>query len=67
MEPFLSPSSITGQENLICSVHNWNSWLPPGCEGKVPFRPMVRVEASLKGNDWAMAADNPHEIVHYLV
>ncbi|KAI9744880.1 MAG: hypothetical protein M1818_001805 [Claussenomyces sp. TS43310] len=57
---------LTSTPNLFVSCHNWNAWAPPEIEGKVTFQPMVRVEASLSGNDWAMIADNPHPVIHYL-
>lgn len=50
---------------LICSVSNWNAWKPPELNNRLPFRPMVRVEASLSGVDWSMIASSNEPIIHF--
>jgi hypothetical protein len=49
----------------ISSVSNCNTWTPPELKDRVPFRPVVRLEAQLSGDDWnnVLASDQP--IVHF--
>jgi hypothetical protein len=42
-----------GGSSPVASLINWNAWVPPELKGRAPFRPMVRVLNSTKGNDWA--------------
>ncbi len=49
----------------ISSVSNWNAWVPPELKGRAPFRPMVRLEAQLSGNDWTFIQNTDQPIVHY--
>ncbi|KAI0408472.1 glycoside hydrolase family 128 protein [Xylaria palmicola] len=50
----------------VASVVNWNAWVPPELKGRVPFRPMVRVMESTRGNDWAMIQDTKEPIILFL-
>ena len=49
----------------ISSVSNWNAWVPPELKGRAPFRPMVRLEAQLSGNDWSFIQNTDQPIIHY--
>ncbi|KAK5011312.1 hypothetical protein LTR28_004029 [Elasticomyces elasticus] len=49
----------------ISSVSNWNTWTPPELKGRVPFRPMVRLEAQLGGDDWNRIRTTDQPIVHF--
>ncbi len=50
------------------AVSNWNAWIPPELEGRLPFRPMVRTPAQLAGDEWAWLRDGafPYDVVHFL-
>lgn len=49
----------------MCSVSNWNTWTPPELKGRAPFRPMVRTEAQLGGDDWNRIASTHEDIIHF--
>lgn len=49
----------------ICSVSNWNTWVPPELKGRVPFRPMVRTEDQLVGDDWVNIQSSTQPIIHF--
>lgn len=49
----------------ISSVSNWNTWVPPELKGRVPFRPMVHLEAQLLGGDWNNIENTDQPIIHY--
>ena len=49
----------------ISSVSNWNTWVPPELKGRLPFRPMIRLEAQLSGNDWNILQNTDQPIIHY--
>ena len=52
-------------EGPISSVSNWNTWVPPELQGRAPFRPMVRTEYQLSGQDWANVEHTDQPIVHF--
>ncbi|KAI0540309.1 glycoside hydrolase family 128 protein [Xylaria digitata] len=52
-----------GNNSPVASVVNWNAWVPPELKGRAPFRPMVRVLDSTKGNDWAMIQNSKEPII----
>lgn len=52
-----------GTNSPVASVVNWNAWVPPELNDRAPFRPMVRVLDSTKGNDWAMIQDSKQPII----
>ncbi|KAJ8126221.1 hypothetical protein O1611_g7418 [Lasiodiplodia mahajangana] len=52
-----------GGNSPVASVVNWNAWVPPELKGRAPFRPMVRVLESTKGNDWAMIQNSNAPII----
>jgi len=52
-------------EGPISSVSNWNTWTPPELKDRVPFRPTVRLEAQLSGDDWANVESSNQPIVHF--
>ncbi|KAI0873424.1 glycoside hydrolase family 128 protein [Hypoxylon argillaceum] len=52
-----------GGNSPVASVVNWNAWVPPELKGRAPFRPMVRVLESTKGNDWAIIQNSHDPIV----
>ncbi|KAH8679970.1 hypothetical protein BGZ60DRAFT_241467 [Tricladium varicosporioides] len=47
------------------SVSNWNTWYPTELKNRAPFRPMVRLEAQLGGDDWQNILKSNQEIIHY--
>jgi hypothetical protein len=47
------------------SVSNWNTWYPTELKHRAPFRPMVRLEAQLSGQDWQNVLDSTETIIHY--
>lgn len=47
------------------SVSNWNTWTPPELKGRAPFRPMVRLEAQLSGDDWERIKSTNEKIIHF--
>lgn len=47
------------------SVSNWNTWTPPELKGRAPFRPMVRTEAQLNGEDWNRIQSTKEAIIHF--
>lgn len=49
----------------ISSVSNWNTWTPPELKDQVPFRPMVRLEAQLAGDDWNNVWNSTQPIIHF--
>lgn len=49
----------------LSSVSNWNTWVPPELNGRAPFRPMVRLEAQLSGQDWDNALNSHEPIIHF--
>ncbi|KAJ2992536.1 hypothetical protein NUW58_g2130 [Xylaria curta] len=52
-----------GGNSPVASVVNWNAWVPPELKGRAPFRPMVRVLESAKGNDWATIQNSNFPII----
>lgn len=50
---------------VIGSVSNWNTWVPPELKGRAPFRPMVRTEAHLSGGEWANIENSNQSIIHF--
>ncbi|KAI1737477.1 glycoside hydrolase family 128 protein [Xylaria scruposa] len=52
-----------GGDSPVASVVNWNAWVPPELKDRVPFRPMVRVLDSTKGNDWATIQNSKYPII----
>ncbi|KAI2638971.1 glycoside hydrolase family 128 protein [Hypomontagnella submonticulosa] len=54
-----------GGNSPVASLVNWNAWVPPELKDRVPFRPMVRVLESTKGNDWAMIQNTKYPIILY--
>ncbi|MCJ1294176.1 hypothetical protein MMC34_005733 [Xylographa carneopallida] len=52
-------------EGPISSVSNWNTWTPPELKGRVPFRPVVRLEAQLSGGDWANIESSNQPLIHF--
>ncbi|KAI0200932.1 CAP domain-containing protein [Astrocystis sublimbata] len=52
-----------GGNSPVASVVNWNAWVPPELKGRAPFRPMVRVLDSTKGNDWATIQNSSYPII----
>lgn len=52
-------------EGPISSVSNWNTWVPPELKDRVPFRPMVRTEDQLIGDDWKNIQSSTQSIIHY--
>ncbi|KAI0097262.1 glycoside hydrolase family 128 protein [Nemania sp. FL0031] len=52
-----------GGNSPVASVVNWNAWVPPELKGRAPFRPMVRVLESTKGNDWAIIQNSNDPII----
>ncbi|GAP89376.1 putative glycoside hydrolase family 128 protein [Rosellinia necatrix] len=54
-----------GGNSPVASVVNWNAWVPPELKGRAPFRPMVRVLDSTKGNDWAIIQASNAPIILY--
>ena len=50
---------------VISSVSNWNTWVPPELRGRAPFRPMVRLEAQLSGDDWQNIMKTDQPIIHF--
>ncbi|KAF7192542.1 hypothetical protein HII31_06133 [Pseudocercospora fuligena] len=51
--------------NMISSVSNWNTWMPPELQGRAPFRPMVRQEAQLTGQNWTNIENSDQPIIHF--
>jgi len=49
----------------ISSVANWNTWTPPELKNRAPFRPTVRTEAQLSGNDWDNVLNSTQPIIHF--
>lgn len=49
----------------MSSVSNWNTWSPPELKGRAPFRPMVRLEAQLSGDDWHNVETTNQPIIHF--
>ncbi|GAB7347212.1 hypothetical protein MBLNU459_g3318t1 [Dothideomycetes sp. NU459] len=49
----------------ICSVSNWNTWEPPELKGRAPFRPMVRDESLLSGDEWQRIESSGQPIIHF--
>ena len=49
----------------ISSVSNWNTWVPPELKGRAPFRPMIRLEAQLFGDDWKSIQNSDQPIIHF--
>lgn len=47
------------------SVSNWNTWYPTELHHRAPFRPMVRLEAQLSGQDWQNILNSKEAIIHY--
>jgi len=47
------------------SVSNWNTWTPPELKSRAPFRPMVRLEAQLSGDDWKRIESTNEGIIHF--
>ncbi|KAI0554076.1 glycoside hydrolase family 128 protein [Xylaria curta] len=52
-----------GGDSPVASVVNWNAWVPPELKDRAPFRPMVRVLDSTKGNDWATIQNSKYPII----
>ncbi|RYC64356.1 hypothetical protein CHU98_g1845 [Xylaria longipes] len=52
-----------GGDSPVASVVNWNAWVPPELKERAPFRPMVRVLDSTKGNDWATIQNSNYPII----
>ncbi|KAI1758130.1 glycoside hydrolase family 128 protein [Xylaria castorea] len=52
-----------GGDSPVASVVNWNTWVPPELKDRAPFRPMVRVLDSTKGNDWATIQNSKYPII----
>ncbi|KAI0863948.1 glycoside hydrolase family 128 protein [Xylaria cubensis] len=50
-------------DSPVASVVNWNAWVPPELKDRAPFRPMVRVLDSTKGNDWATIQNSKYPII----
>ena len=49
----------------ISSLSNWNTWTPPELKNRLPFRPMVRLEAQLSGSDWNNIESSNEPIIHF--
>lgn len=49
----------------ISAVSNWNTWYPTELRGRAPFRPMVRLQAQLSGDDWNKIWNSDQPIIHY--
>lgn len=47
------------------SVSNWNTWEPPELKNRAPFRPMVRTEGQLSGEDWGRINSTDEKIIHF--
>lgn len=46
-------------------VSNWNTWTPPELKGRAPFRPMIRTEGQLSGDDWHNIETTDQHIIHF--
>lgn len=51
--------------NVIRSVSNWNTWVPPELKGRAPYRPMIHLEAQLSGGDWNNVQNSDQPIIHF--
>ncbi|KAI4153535.1 MAG: hypothetical protein LQ340_002268 [Diploschistes diacapsis] len=49
----------------ISFVSNWNSWVPPELKGRAPYRPMIREEPCLSGQDWDNVENTDQPIIHF--
>jgi hypothetical protein len=49
----------------ISSISNWNTWTPPELKGRAAFRPMVRLEGQLSGDDWNNITTSTEPIIHF--
>lgn len=49
----------------IHSVSNWNTWYPTELNHRAPFRPMVRLEEQLGGDDWKNIQNSNETVIHY--
>ncbi|KAI4266950.1 MAG: hypothetical protein LQ337_008601 [Flavoplaca oasis] len=47
----------------ISSVVNWNTWYPTELKNRAPFRPMVRLEGQLSGEDWNNIQNSKENII----
>lgn len=47
------------------SVSNWNSWVPLELNKRADFRPMVRDESCISGNDWNIVENTEYSIIHF--
>lgn len=49
----------------IHSVSNWNTWYPTELKSRALFRPTVRLEPQLSGQDWANIENSQETIIHF--
>lgn len=47
------------------TVSNWNTWEPPELRNRAPFRPMVRTEGQLSGEEWDRIESTHEHIIHF--
>ncbi|KAL8920504.1 MAG: hypothetical protein Q9208_006254 [Pyrenodesmia sp. 3 TL-2023] len=47
----------------LSSVANWNTWYPTELKNRAPFRPQVRLEGQLTGQDWQNIQSTNAEII----
>ena len=52
-------------EGPISSIANWNTWCPPELKDRSSFRPHVRTEDQLKGEEWTRVENTDQPIIHY--
>ncbi|KAI9713373.1 MAG: hypothetical protein M1812_006651 [Candelaria pacifica] len=63
--PWAMDKVALGSGHLISSVANWNAWVPPELKGRAPYRPMVRTEGQLAGQDWTSVTNTNEQIIHF--
>ncbi|KAI1480996.1 glycoside hydrolase family 128 protein [Daldinia eschscholtzii] len=54
-----------GGNSPIASLVNWNTWVPPELQDRVPFRPMVRALEDTQGQSWANIQNSKYPIILY--
>lgn len=61
------PDSIENvrYDGPISSISNWNTWVPPELKNRLPFRPTIRTEAQLDGDDWKNVKSSDQPIIHF--
>lgn len=50
---------------LTCTINIVFSWVPPELKGRVPYRPMVHLEAQTTGNDWKFVEESNQPIIMF--